>query len=137
VSETIDPRTDIGQVHLKVSDLDRAIRFYCDVLGFELKQQMDDQAAFLSAGGYHHHIGLQHLGVEGRLPAAAGDDGPLPLCDPLPRPSRARAHPQTVLQAGIRIGASDHGVSEAIYFEDPDSSLRTLSRRFYVRQSSS
>jgi catechol 2,3-dioxygenase len=120
VSETIDPCTDIGHVHLKVSDLDRAIRFYRDVLGFELKQQMGDQAAFLSAGGYHHHIGLNTWESKGGSPPPPGTTGLYHFAIRFPdRPALARTL-KRVLQAGIRIGASDHGVSEAIYFEDPD-----------------
>ncbi|MGH3082508.1 MAG: VOC family protein [Gaiellaceae bacterium] len=120
VSETIDPRTDIGHVHLKVSDLDRAIRFYRDVLGFELKQQMGDQAAFLSAGGYHHHIGLNTWESKGGSPPPPGMTGLYHFAIRFPdRPALARTL-KRVLQSGIRIGASDHGVSEAIYFEDPD-----------------
>jgi catechol 2,3-dioxygenase len=121
VSETIDPRTDIGHVHLKVSDLDRAIRFYRDVLGFELKQQMGDQAAFLSAGGYHHHIGLNTWESKGGSPPPPETTGLYHFAIRFPdRPALARTL-KRVLEAGIRIGASDHGVSEAIYFEDPDS----------------
>src|SRR4029450_9993637 len=123
MSEAIDPRTDIGDVHLKVSDLAGAIAFYRDVLGFELQQRMGDEAAFLSAGGYHHHIGLNTWQSNGGSPATPGAPGP-----PAPFPSgtrypdrRALANAlMRVLDAGIPIGASDHGVSEAIYFEDPD-----------------
>src|ERR671915_1221570 len=75
MSETIDPRTDIGHVHLKVAELDRAIGFYRDVLGFELMQRMGDQAAFLSAGGYHHHIGLNTWESAGGSPPPPGSTG--------------------------------------------------------------
>src|ERR687893_1622525 len=75
MSETIDPRTDIGHVHLKVAELERAIGFYRDVLGFELMQQLGDQAAFLSAGGYHHHIGLNTWESAGGSPPPAGSTG--------------------------------------------------------------
>jgi catechol 2,3-dioxygenase len=120
VSETIDPRTDIGHVHLKVSDLERAIRFYRDVLGFELKQRMGDEAAFLSAGGYHHHIGLNTWQSKGGIPPPPGTTGLFHFAIRFPdRPALARTL-KRVLEAGIRIGASDHGVSEAIYFADPD-----------------
>jgi catechol 2,3-dioxygenase len=120
VSETIDPRTDIGHVHLKVSDLERSIAFYRDVLGFELKQKMGDQAAFLSAGGYHHHIGLNTWQSKGGSPPPPGTTGLFHFAIRFPdRPALAQAL-RRVLEAGIRIGASDHGVSEAIYFEDPD-----------------
>jgi catechol 2,3-dioxygenase len=120
VSETIDPRTHIGHVHLKVSDLERAIRFYRDVLGFELKQRMGDEAAFLSAGGYHHHIGLNTWQSKGGFPPPPGTTGLFHFAILFPdRPALARTL-KRVLEAGIRVGASDHGVSEAIYFTDPD-----------------
>jgi catechol 2,3-dioxygenase len=120
VSETIDPRTDIGHIHLKVSDLERAIRFYRDVLGFELKQRMGDEAAFLSAGGYHHYIGLNTWQSKGGIPPPPGTTGLFHFAIRFPdRPALARTL-KRVLEAGIRVGASDHGVSEAIYFEDPD-----------------
>jgi catechol 2,3-dioxygenase len=120
VSETIDPRTDIGHVHLKVSDLERSITFYRDVLGFELKQQLGDQAAFLAAGDYHHHIGLNTWQSKGGSPPPPGTTGLFHFAIRFPdRPALARAV-RGVLEAGIRIGASDHGVSEAVYFEDPD-----------------
>jgi catechol 2,3-dioxygenase len=120
VSETIDPRTDIGHVHLKVSDLDRAIAFYRDVLGFELMQRMGDEAAFLSAGGYHHHIGLNTWQSKGGHRPPPGTTGLFHFAIRLPdRPALARTV-KRVVQVGIPIGASDHGVSEAVYFEDPD-----------------
>jgi catechol 2,3-dioxygenase len=120
MASTIDPRTDIGHVHLKVSDLDRAIAFYRDVLGFELQQRMGDQAAFLSAGGYHHHIGLNTWESKGGSRPPPGTTGLYHVAIRFPdRPALAQAL-KRVVQAGIRIGASDHGVSEAIYFEDPD-----------------
>jgi catechol 2,3-dioxygenase len=117
---SIDPRTDIGHVHLKVADLDRAIEFYRDVLGFELQQRMGDQAAFLSAGGYHHHIGLNTWESKGGSAPPPGTTGLYHFAIRFPdRPALARTL-KRVVQAGIRIGASDHGVSEAIYFSDPD-----------------
>ncbi len=120
MAETIDPRTDIGHVHLKVSDLDRAIGFYRDVLGFELQQRMGDQAAFLSAGGYHHHIGLNTWESKGGSRPPPGTTGLYHVAIRFPdRPALARAF-KRVVEAGIQVGASDHGVSEAIYFEDPD-----------------
>ena len=120
MSETIDPRTDIGHVHLKVADLERAIGFYRDVLGFELMQKMGDHAAFLSAGGYHHHIGLNTWESKGGSPPPPGTTGLYHFAIRFPdRPSLARAL-KRVIEAGIRIGASDHGVSEAIYLADPD-----------------
>jgi catechol 2,3-dioxygenase len=120
MAEPIDPRTDIGHVHLKVSDLDRAIAFYRDVLGFELQQRMGDDAAFLSAGGYHHHIGLNTWESRGGSPPPPGSTGLYHFAIRYPD-RRALANAlKRVLEAGLPIGASDHGVSEAIYFEDPD-----------------
>jgi catechol 2,3-dioxygenase len=121
MAETIEPGTDIGHVHLKVADLDRALAFYRDVLGFELMQRMGGQAAFLSAGGYHHHIGLNTWESQGGSPPPPGTTGLYHLAVRFPtRAALARAL-RRVLDAGIRIdGASDHGVSEAIYLRDPD-----------------
>jgi catechol 2,3-dioxygenase len=120
MAEPIDPHTDIGHVHLKVSDLDRAIAFYRDVLGFELQQRMGDEAAFLSAGGYHHHIGLNTWQSKGGSPPPPGTTGLFHFAIRYPD-RRALANAlKRVLDAGIPIGASDHGVSEAIYFDDPD-----------------
>ena len=82
----IDPRVDIGHVHLKVSDIDRALGFYRDILGFEEMQRYGDQAAFISAGGYHHHIGLNTWESKGGSTAAARDDRPVPRRDPLSGP---------------------------------------------------
>ena len=117
----IDPRVDIGHVHLKVSDLDRAIAFYRDVLGFELMHRYGDQAAFLSAGGYHHHIGLNTWESKGGSPPPAGTTGLYHVAIRYPdRRTLAQAVKQ-VLDAGFGLGgASDHGVSEAIYLQDPD-----------------
>jgi catechol 2,3-dioxygenase len=120
MAEPIDPRTEIGHVHLKVSDLHRSIAFYRDVLGFELQQRMGDEAAFLSAGGYHHHIGLNTWQSKGGSPPPPGTTGLFHFAIRYPE-RRALANAlKRVLEAGIPIGASDHGVSEAIYFEDPD-----------------
>jgi catechol 2,3-dioxygenase len=117
---TIDPGADIGHVHLKVADLDRAVAFYTDVLGFELQTRMGDDAAFLSAGGYHHHIGLNTWESKGGSPPPRGTTGLYHFAIRYPtRPALAHAV-RSVLDAGIRIGASDHGVSEAVYLEDPD-----------------
>ncbi len=91
--EPIDPGVDIGHVHLKVADLDRALAFYCDVLGFELQQRLGEEAAFVSAGGYHHHIGLNTWHSKGGSPAAAEQYRPLPPGDPLPDPPRPRRSP--------------------------------------------
>ena len=113
--------TRIGHVHLKVADLDRAMKFYCGVLGFELMQRYGDQAAFISAGGYHHHIGLNTWDSKGGKPPAPGTTGLFHTA--ILYPTRAAlADALRRLQAvGIELdGASDHGVSEALYLRDPD-----------------
>jgi catechol 2,3-dioxygenase len=117
----IDSRVDIGHVHLKVSDLERAIAFYRDVLGFELQHRYGDQAAFLSAGGYHHHIGLNTWESRGGSPPPPGTTGLYHTAILYPtRPALADAL-HRVLSAGIALdGASNHGVSEALYLRDPD-----------------
>ena len=117
----IDPRVDIGYVHLKVADIERALDFYCDVLGFAVQQRFGDSAAFISAGGYHHHIGLNTWESRGGPPPAPGTTGLYHLAIRYPtRPALADAL-RRVLDAGIRLeGASDHGVSEALYLRDPD-----------------
>jgi len=117
----IDPGVDIGHVHLKVSDLDRALAFYCDVLGFELQQKYGTQAAFISAGGYHHHIGLNTWESEGGAPPPHGTTGLYHVA--IRYPTRAALADALVrlMGAGIQLsGASDHGVSEALYLRDPD-----------------
>jgi catechol 2,3-dioxygenase len=113
--------TRVGHVHLKVADLDRAIEFYRDVLGFELQQRMGSQAAFLGAGGYHHHIGLNTWESRGGSPPPRGTTGLYHSAFLYPdRPSLAAAL-ERVLEAGIPLdGAADHGVSEALYLRDPD-----------------
>jgi len=117
----IDPRVDIGHVHLKVSDLDRAIAFYRDVLGFELMQRMGDEAAFLSAGGYHHHIGLNTWESRGGSPPPRGTTGLFHVAIRYPDRHTLAEAVRTVVDAGVPLsGASDHGVSEAIYLRDPD-----------------
>jgi catechol 2,3-dioxygenase len=117
----IDPGTDIGHVHLKVADLDRAVRFYRDVLGFDLMQRMGDQAAFLSAGGYHHHIGLNTWESAGGSPPPWGSTGLFHSAIRFPTRAALARTLRRVLEAGVRLdGASDHGVSEAIYLRDPD-----------------
>lgn len=117
----IDPRVDIGHVHLKVSDLQRAIEFYRDVLGFELMQQLGDQAAFLSAGGYHHHIGLNTWESKGGSPPPPDATGLYHVAIRYPDRQTLALAVRGVLDAGVRLsGASDHGVSEAIYLHDPD-----------------
>jgi catechol 2,3-dioxygenase len=117
----IDPAVDIGHVHLKVSDIERALGFWRDVLGFEVMQQLGDQAAFLSAGGYHHHIGLNTWQSRGGSPPPPGTTGLFHVAVRYPTREALAAAVQGVLDAGIRLhGASDHGVSEAIYLADPD-----------------
>jgi catechol 2,3-dioxygenase len=117
----LHPETRIGHVHLKVSDLDRAIAFYRDVLGFDLMQKYGQQAAFLSAGGYHHHIGLNTWESGGGPRPAPGTTGLYHLAILYPsRTELARALRRLVEHRVPIQGASDHGVSEAIYLEDPD-----------------
>ena len=117
----IDSRVEIGHVHLKVADLDRALAFYRDVLGFELTSRYGDQAAFVSAGGYHHHIGLNTWESAGGEPPPRNSTGLYHVAIRYPdRPALANAL-RRVLEAGIPLtGASDHGVSEAIYLNDYD-----------------
>ena len=118
---TIDPRVDIGHVHLKVADLERAIRFYRDVLGFELQQRLGDQAAFLSAGGYHHHIGLNTWESAGAQPPPRRSTGLYHVAIRYPDRRSLADAVRRVVEAGIALdGASDHGVSEAIYLRDYD-----------------
>lgn len=117
----IPPTARIGHVHLKVSDLERALGFYRDLLGFELTQRMGSQAAFLSAGGYHHHIGLNTWNSQGMPPASRRGVG-LYHTAILYRERRELAVVlQRLLDADYPLtGASDHGVSEALYLDDPD-----------------
>src|SRR5260370_14839217 len=117
----IAPQTRIGHVHLKVSDLDRAIRFYHNVFGFELTQRYGRQAAFLSAGGYHHHIGLNTWESAGGSQPPAGSTGLFHLAILYPSRAELADALRRLLDAGIPLeGASDHGVSEALYLRDPD-----------------
>ena len=117
----IDPRVEIGHVHLKVSELERAIAFYRDVLGFELQQRYGAQAAFLSAGGYHHHIGLNTWESQGGSPPPPGTTGLYHVAIRYPDRAALALALRRVVDAGVAIeGASDHGVSEAIYLRDPD-----------------
>ena len=120
-SRPIDPGVRIGHVHLKVADLERALRFYCGVLGFELTQRYGTQAAFVSAGGYHHHLGLNTWESLAGSPPPPGTTGLYHTAILYPtRPALADAL-RRVLDAGIQLdGASDHGVSEALYLRDPD-----------------
>jgi catechol 2,3-dioxygenase len=118
---TIDPRVEIGHVHLKVSDLDRSLGFWCDVLGFELQQRLGDQAAFVSAGGYHHHIGLNTWESQGASPPPRHATGLYHVAVRYPDRRTLADAVRRVVTAGIPLdGASDHGVSEAIYLRDPD-----------------
>jgi catechol 2,3-dioxygenase len=113
--------TRIGHVHLKVADLDRALGFYCGVLGFEVMQRYGDQAAFISAGGYHHHIGLNTWESKGGHPPAPGTTGLFHTAILYPTRAALADALHRVLEAGIQLdGASDHGVSEALYLRDPD-----------------
>jgi catechol 2,3-dioxygenase len=116
----IDPGVDIGHVHLKVADLDRAIAFYHGVLGFELTQTLPG-AAFLSAGGYHHHIGLNTWTSRGGSPPARGTTGLYHVAIRYPTRAALADSLRRLTEAGIPLdGASDHGVSEALYLRDPD-----------------
>ncbi|MDX6749148.1 VOC family protein [Geminicoccaceae bacterium 1502E] len=117
----VDPATRIGHVHLKVADLERAIAFYEGVLGFAVTQRMGDRAAFLSAGGYHHHIGLNTWESEGGSPPATGTTGLFHLAILYPTRAALADALRRLQDAGIPLeGASDHGVSEALYLRDPD-----------------
>lgn len=117
----IDPQVRIGHVHLKVADLDRAIAFYRDVLGFEITQLYARDAAFLSAGGYHHHIGLNTWESKGGSPPPPGTTGLFHVAILYPTRAALADAVRRVRGAGIAIdGASDHGVSEAVYLRDPD-----------------
>jgi catechol 2,3-dioxygenase len=117
----IDPRVDIGHVHLKVADIERSLAFYTGVLGFELQQRLGDEAAFVSAGAYHHHIGLNTWQSKGGSPPPPGHTGLFHTAIRYPDRVTLADALRRVLDAGIPLtGASDHGVSEAIYLNDPD-----------------
>ena len=118
---SIHPQTQIGHVHLKVADLDRAVAFYRDAMGFDVMERMGNSAAFLSAGGYHHHLGLNTWESRGGAQPAPGTTGLYHFAILYPtRVELARAL-QRLVDHGVAIdGASDHGVSEAIYLHDPD-----------------
>lgn len=121
MSEPIDSRVDIGHVHLKVSDLERSLGFWCGVLGFELQQRFGDQAAFVSAGGYHHHIGLNTWASLGAAPPPRRATGLYHVAVRYPDRRTLADALRRVLDAKIPLeGASDHGVSEALYLRDPD-----------------
>ena len=117
----ISPGARIGHVHLKVADLDRALGFYVGVLGFQLMQRFGAQAAFVSAGGYHHHIGLNTWESLGGAPPAPGTTGLFHTAIVYPDRAALADALRRVMAAGIALdGASDHGVSEALYLRDPD-----------------
>ncbi|HLN19943.1 MAG TPA: VOC family protein [Bacteroidales bacterium] len=117
----IPAETRVGHVHLKVSDLKRSLAFYCDILGFELTTMYGRDAAFISAGGYHHHIGLNTWYSKNSPPADPRSVGLFHVALLYPSRKDLAAILQRILEAGYPIGgASDHGVSEAIYLEDPD-----------------
>src|ERR1700734_803041 len=117
----IDAGVRIGHVHLKVADLERSLRFYRDVLGFELTQRYGDSAAFVSAGGYHHHIGLNTWESKGGRAPAAGTTGLFHVAIVYPTRALLGDALQRLTRAGIQLdGAADHGVSEALYLRDPD-----------------
>ncbi|MGI9476254.1 MAG: VOC family protein [Hyphomicrobiaceae bacterium] len=117
----IDARARIGHAHLKVADLDRALMFYCGVLGFDLMQRIGDDAAFLSAGGYHHHLGLNTWDSKGGSAPAPGTTGLYHVAIVYPDRAALAIALRRLDQAGVALtGASDHGVSEALYLDDPD-----------------
>ena len=121
MSYTVPAQTRIGHVHLKVSDLDRALEFYQGLLGFELMQKYGTQAAFISAGGYHHHIGLNTWYSKDTPPAPVHAPGLFHTAILYPTRRDLAAIFQRLVDAKYPItGASDHGVSEAIYLDDPD-----------------
>jgi catechol 2,3-dioxygenase len=121
MTETIDPRVDIGHVHLKVSDIDRALGFYRDVLGFEVTQRYADEAVFLSAGGYHHHLGLNTWESRGGSPPPPGTTGLYHVAIRYPDRATLGDALRRLVEARVPLsGATDHGVSEAIYLRDPD-----------------
>lgn len=119
--EPIDPRVGIGHVHLKVADLERALAFYCGVLGFQLTQRYGRAAAFVSAGGYHHHLGLNTWESRGGTPPPPGHTGLYHVAILYPSRAALADALRRLRRAGVALdGASDHGVSEALYLRDPD-----------------
>ncbi len=119
--DPVDPQIRIGHVHLKVANLERAMGFYRDILGFEVTQRIGDSAAFLSAGGYHHHIGLNTWESEGGAPPPPGATGLYHLAILYPTRAALADALNRLIAAGVSLeGASDHGVSEALYLRDPD-----------------
>ncbi len=117
----IDPATRIGHVHLKVAELDRALDFYCGVLGFRLTGRMGNGAAFVAAGSYHHHIGLNTWESRGGAPPPRGTTGLYHVAILYPNRAALADALRRLAAAGVRLdGAADHGVSEALYLRDPD-----------------
>jgi catechol 2,3-dioxygenase len=117
----IDPRVDIGHVHLKVADLDRSLAFWNGVLGFDVMARIGDEAAFISAGGYHHHLGLNTWESRGGGPPPRNTTGLYHVAVRYPDRQALAKAVRDVVEAGVPLeGASDHGVSEAIYLRDPD-----------------
>jgi len=120
-SKPIDPGVAIGHVHLKVADIERSLAFYCGVLGFELMQRFGSSAAFISAGGYHHHIGLNTWESKGGSPPPPGSTGLYHVAIRYPSRATLADALHRLTTAGISLdGAADHGVSEALYLRDPD-----------------
>jgi catechol 2,3-dioxygenase len=120
-NQPIDPRADIGHAHLKVADLERALAFYCEVLGFQLMQRMGKEAAFVGAGGYHHHIGLNTWESRGGSPPPPGTTGLYHVAIRYPDRRALAGALRRLQEAGVPLdGAADHGVSEALYLRDPD-----------------
>lgn len=121
MNDVIDPQVRIGHIHLKVADLERSLHFYCDVLGFELMQRMGSEAAFVSAGGYHHHLGLNTWDSRGSPSPPPGTTGLFHVGILYPTRAALADALRRLTKARIRLdGASDHGVSEALYLRDPD-----------------
>jgi catechol 2,3-dioxygenase len=121
MTSPIHPGVRVGHVHLKVANLQRALDFYCGVLGLELQQRFGDSAAFISAGGYHHHIGLNTWESLGGTPPPAGHTGLFHLALVYPTQAALGDALKRLIAAHIPLeGASDHGVSEALYLRDPD-----------------
>ena len=121
INDPINSQVRVGHVHLKVADLERSLDFYCDVLGFELMQRIGGEAAFVSAGGYHHHIGLNTWSSRGCSPPADGTTGLFHVGILYPTRAALADALRRLMKGRIRLdGASDHGVSEALYLRDPD-----------------
>lgn len=119
--ETIDSRVEVGHVHLKVAELERALRFYRDILGFEVVQRLGEGAVFLSAGGYHHHVGLNTWESRGGPPPPAGSTGLYHVAFRYPSRAALALAYHRLQEGGVTLdGAADHGVSEALYLQDPD-----------------